>query len=112
MRFFLIKFHATIINNKNFMSLLSKDEIEKYLSNYSGWIFQNKAIEKQFQFKDFIEALSFVNAVGLEAEKMDHHPDILIYNWNKVKITISTHSAGSVTEKDFTLAQIIEERIK
>ncbi len=43
---------------------------------------------------------------------MDHHPDILMFEWNKVKITISTHSAGGVTEKDFALAQKIEERVK
>ena len=56
--------------------------------------------------------ISFVNAVGLEAEKMDHHPDILMFAWSKVKITISTHSAGGVTDKDFSLAHKIEERKK
>ena len=94
------------------MSKLNKDQINSKLSKFSGWSFVNESISKQFQFKDFIEALSFVNAVGLEAEKMDHHPDILMFEWNKVKITISTHSAGGVTEKDFSLAQKIEERIK
>ena len=94
------------------MSKLNQDQINSKLSNFSGWSFENDSITKQFQLKDFIEALSFVNAVGLEAEKMDHHPDILMFAWNKVKITISTHSAGGVTEKDFSLAQKIEERIK
>ena len=94
------------------MSKLSPEQINSNLSNLSGWSFENDSITKQFLFKDFIEALSFVNAVGLEAEKMDHHPDILMFGWNKVKITISTHSAGGVTEKDFSLAQKIEERKK
>lgn len=94
------------------MSKLNQDQIKTNLSKLSGWIFENESISKQFQFKDFIEALSFVNAVGLESEKMDHHPDILMFGWNKVKITISTHSAGGVTEKDFSLASKIEERIK
>lgn len=94
------------------MSKLNQDQINTNLSKLSGWIFENESILKQFQFKDFIEALSFVNAVGLESEKMDHHPDILMFGWNKVKITISTHSAGGVTEKDFSLASKIEERIK
>lgn len=94
------------------MSKLNQNQINTNLSKLSGWIFENESILKQFQFKDFIEALSFVNAVGLESEKMDHHPDILMFGWNKVKITISTHSAGGVTEKDFSLASKIEERIK
>ena len=94
------------------MSKLNQDQIDSNLLKLSGWSYENEAISKQFQFKDFIEALSFVNAVGLESEKMDHHPDILMFAWNKVKITISTHSAGGVTDKDFSLAQKIEERIK
>ena len=94
------------------MSKLSLEQINSNLSKILGWSFKSEAISKQFHFKDFIDALAFVNAVGLEAEKMDHHPDILIFAWNKVKITISTHSAGGVTEKDFSLAQKIEERIK
>ena len=94
------------------MSKLNQDQINSKLSNFSGWSFESDSITKKFQFKDFIDALSFVNAVGLEAEKMDHHPDILMFSWNKVRITISTHSAGGVTEKDFSLAKKIEERIK
>jgi len=90
------------------MSLLSEDEIKKYLTSLSGWMKEGNQIEKQFQFKDFAEALSFVNKVGEEAEKINHHPDILIHSWNKVKITISTHSEGGITTKDFQLAQKIE----
>ena len=58
--------------------------------------------------KDFSEALSFVNKVGTFAEEMGHHPDILMHSWNKVKITVSTHSEDGVTEKDFQLAEKIE----
>ena len=94
------------------MSKLSQKQIKSNLSKFPGWNLEKDAIVKQFKLKDFIEALSFVNAVGMEAEKMDHHPDILMFAWNKVKITISTHSAGGVTEKDFSLAQKIEERKK
>lgn len=90
------------------MSLLNKDEINQNLSSLSGWTQEEKQIAKQFQFKDFPEALSFVNKVGTEAEKMDHHPDIFIHSWNKVKITISTHSEGGITKKDFQLAEKIE----
>lgn len=90
------------------MSLLSQDEILKNLSSVSGWMQEEKQIVKQYQLKDFVDALTFVNKVGVEAEKLDHHPDILIHSWNKVKITISTHSEGGITKKDFQLAEKIE----
>lgn len=94
------------------MSTLNQDQINSNLSKLTGWSFENNAIQKLFQFKDFIEALSFVNAVAMESEKIDHHPDILMFGWNKVKITISTHSAGGVTGLDFQLANKIEDRVK
>uniref|UniRef100_A0A832D0R5 Putative pterin-4-alpha-carbinolamine dehydratase n=1 Tax=Ignavibacterium album TaxID=591197 RepID=A0A832D0R5_9BACT len=94
------------------MTALTNQQILEQLKLLNNWIYVNNSISKEFIFKDFIGAISFVNSVALEAEKMDHHPDILIYGWNKVKINISTHSAGGVTEKDFQLAQKIEERIK
>jgi 4a-hydroxytetrahydrobiopterin dehydratase len=90
------------------MSLLTKDEIAKNISVLSGWMQEENQIEKEFQFKDFAEAIAFVNKVGVEAEKMNHHPDIFIHSWNKVKITISTHSEGGITKKDFQLAEKIE----
>jgi 4a-hydroxytetrahydrobiopterin dehydratase len=90
------------------MTLLTKDEIAKNLTALSGWMQEGNQIAKQFQFKDFAEALTFVNKVGSEAEKMDHHPDIFIHSWNKVKITISTHGEGGITKKDFQLAEKIE----
>jgi len=90
------------------MPLLNQAEIIKNLSFLSGWVQEENQIVRLFQFKDFTEALSFVNKVGAEAEKMDHHPDIFIHSWNKVKITITTHSEGGITKKDFQLAEKIE----
>jgi len=90
------------------MTLLTKDELTKNLSNLSGWNLEEKEITKQYELKDFTEALAFVNKIGAEAEKMDHHPDIFIHSWNKVKITISTHSEGGITKKDFQLAEKIQ----
>jgi 4a-hydroxytetrahydrobiopterin dehydratase len=90
------------------MLLLSQDEITTNLTSLSNWMQEGSQIAKQFQLKDFAEALAFVNKVGAEAEKMNHHPDILIHSWNKVKITISTHSEGGITKKDFQLAEKIE----
>ena len=90
------------------MTLLTNDELTKNLSNLSGWNQEGKEISKKFELKDFAEALAFVNKVGAEAEKMDHHPDIFIHSWNKVKITISTHNEGGITKKDFQLADKIQ----
>jgi len=90
------------------MSLLNKDEINKKLSSLQGWSQEGKQIAKLFQYKDFVSALEFVNKAGAVAEVMNHHPDIFIHSWNKVKITISTHSEGGITIKDFQLAEKIE----
>jgi 4a-hydroxytetrahydrobiopterin dehydratase len=90
------------------MIRLTQNEITKNISGLSGWMQEENQIAKLFQFKDFAEALTFVNKVGAEAEKMDHHPDLFIHSWNKVKITISTHSEGGITKKDFQLAEKIE----
>jgi 4a-hydroxytetrahydrobiopterin dehydratase len=90
------------------MSLLTKIEITERLKKLSGWGFSADQIFKEFQLADFKEALAFVNKVGNTAEAMDHHPDILMHSWNKVKISISTHSEGGITNKDFQLAEKIE----
>ena len=90
------------------MKVLSEQEIKEHLKEFTGWSFKDNSINKEFQLKDFKEALQLVNKIGNEAEKMGHHPDILLHSWNKVKITISTHSAGGVTENDFRLAKAID----
>lgn len=91
------------------MVVLNSNEIMNKLKNLDNWSFDSNQIHRDFQFKDFKEALNFVNKVGDEAEKMNHHPDIFLHSWNKVKITVSTHSEGGVTEKDFKLAAIIDK---
>jgi 4a-hydroxytetrahydrobiopterin dehydratase len=87
--------------------LLSEQDIIKNLSSLNGWEQSGIEIEKQFKFKNFIHSLGFVNKVAILAEKADHHPDILI-QYGKVKIVLSTHSEGGITEKDFNLANQIE----
>jgi 4a-hydroxytetrahydrobiopterin dehydratase len=90
------------------MGLLSESEIRKGLASLKGWQLGDKEIAKQFELKDFVRAMGFVNSVALLAEKADHHPDIDI-RWNKVKLVLSTHSAGGLTEKDFNLAKQIDD---
>jgi 4a-hydroxytetrahydrobiopterin dehydratase len=94
------------------MAVLNEKQINERLKKLSFWGFENNQIGKEFKFQDFKYALEFVNKVGEEAEKLNHHPDILLHSWNKVKLTVSTHSEGGVTEKDFTLAEKIESLSK
>lgn len=71
------------------------------------WQEQNNKLTKEFVFKDFKEALAFVDQVGELAEKLNHHPDIQL-SWGKVAVTLQTHSEGKVTAKDRELAQGID----
>ena len=86
------------------MSLLKASEIKTALRAAPGWKRHGKAIQRTFEFKDFVAAMKFVNQVAKLAEKAWHHPDIDI-RWNQVTLTLSTHSEGGLTEKDFALAE-------
>jgi 4a-hydroxytetrahydrobiopterin dehydratase len=79
---------------------LTHADAEQRLKSVNGWTLDGDAIRKQFTFKDFLEAIAFVNRLAPEAERADHHPDILI-NYKRVTLTYSTHSEGGLTEKDF-----------
>ena len=70
----------------------------------SGWTVEGDAIQRQFTFAAFPEAVAFVVRLGFAAEAADHHPDILI-NYKRVTLTYTTHSAGGLTEKDFAGAE-------
>lgn len=86
---------------------LSTNEIADRLKNFSGWEFINNSLEKNITLKNFSEVLALVVRIGIQAEKMDHHPDLLIYGYKNLKINISTHSEWGITEKDFLLASKI-----
>jgi len=72
------------------------------------WKEVSNSITKEFIFDDFAQALAFVNKVGVLAESANHHPDILIHDYKKVAITLTTHSEGQVTDKDTNLAENID----
>ncbi|HEX7798238.1 MAG TPA: 4a-hydroxytetrahydrobiopterin dehydratase [Vicinamibacterales bacterium] len=82
------------------MSTLSREEIARRLASLRGWSLDGDAIKKQYTFRDFPEAVHFVDRLVPVAEAADHHPDILI-NYKRVTLTYSTHSEGGLTEKDF-----------
>lgn len=90
------------------MGLLAENEIAEGLLKLEGWSQEGNQIVKQFKFSNFVHSMGFVTKVGILAERVDHHPDILI-EYSKVTITLSTHSEGGLTEKDFSLAGEIEE---
>jgi len=89
------------------MALLEDSEINDKLGELSGWEKSGNEIVKSYKLSNFIASIGFVNRIAILAEKADHHPDILI-QYSAVKITLSTHSEGGVTEKDFNLAGEIE----
>jgi 4a-hydroxytetrahydrobiopterin dehydratase len=73
------------------------------------WREEGDALVRDFEFKDFAMAMAFVNRVAEVAEQRNHHPDILIHGWNKVRLTLSTHTEGTVTDNDRQLAEQIDQ---
>jgi 4a-hydroxytetrahydrobiopterin dehydratase len=91
------------------MKKLRITEIEDNLKRiHSEWVLMNEVIQRKFVFDDFIEAFSFMTSVAIIAEKQNHHP-----NWenvyNQVIVNLSTHDADGITEKDFKLAQKMDQ---
>lgn len=88
---------------------LPKEVIDKLLAQSRGWqLVEDKKISKEFKFKDFVEAKYFLDLVSVIAEDQGHHPTMTIV-YNKVRIALTTHSAGGLTENDFIMAKIIDE---
>ena len=77
------------------------------LEGIPGWIETGEAIQRTVTLHDFAESMALVNQIAAEAERVNHHPDILV-RYNKVTLTLSTHDAGGLTGKDFDLARTID----
>ena len=82
---------------------LSEDDVKKNLEQIPNWKLNGKKIEREFVFKDFKEAMKFVNNIADLAEDEGHHPDIHIH-WNKVMLELWTHSMNGLSENDFIVA--------
>jgi 4a-hydroxytetrahydrobiopterin dehydratase len=89
------------------MALLKDDEIQRELKALHGWQWEGDAIQKQYSFGSFAEAMAFANRVASMAEAQDHHPDILV-QYSKVTLTSSSHDVGGLTARDFKLARAID----
>ena len=87
--------------------LLQEDEIRRRLQGLKGWEVQGSEIRKAYAFDGFAPAMAFVNRVAALAEEADHHPDILV-QYDKVTLSLSSHDAGGLTLRDFSLAAKID----
>jgi 4a-hydroxytetrahydrobiopterin dehydratase len=87
--------------------LLSEDEIASKLKG-SEWSREGDEIVREWQLDDFAHAMAFVNRVAEAAEEANHHPDIFVHGWNKVRLALTNHSAGGLTEADFEMATRID----
>lgn len=88
------------------MAKLAADEITSALKSLDGWDGDGDGIKRSYKFKDFVESMGFVNRAALLAEKADHHPDIEI-SYNRVTLSLVTHSEGGVTGNDIEMARKI-----
>ncbi len=87
--------------------ILTEEEIVARLARLGGWSCVENWIEKKYEFKNFLRAMSFVNAIAYIAESMDHHPDIMV-RYNEVTLRNWTHATRGITEYDFALAEKID----
>jgi 4a-hydroxytetrahydrobiopterin dehydratase len=90
------------------MALLTDDEIAERLAGAADWRREGDEIVRNMKFDDFAAAIAFVNRVADAAEEANHHPDILVHGWNNVRLSVTNHSQGGLTEADFALARTID----
>ena len=88
-------------------ALLSEDDIASRLED-SQWQRDGDEIVREWRFEDFAEAMSFANRVAELAEETNHHPDIFVHGWNKVRLSLTNHAAGGLTDADFEMAARID----
>jgi len=89
------------------MEPLQKEEIEKAIQNLDGWEYNENAIHTKIEFKNFKETFSAMTRIAFEAEAQAHHPEWTNV-YNQLEISLSTHDAGGVTQKDIEMATTIE----
>lgn len=87
--------------------LLTDEQIAAQLGG-SEWKREGEHIVRDWKFNDFKEAIAFVNRVADAAEEANHHPDIIVHGWNKVRLSVTNHAAGGLTDADFELAKTVD----
>ena len=91
------------------LAKLSNKQIAQRLAKLKGWRRKRNAITKEFVLKSFTGATRFLSKIAPVANAMDHHPDAELYKYKRVKISLTTHSAGGITRNDFALAAKIDK---
>ncbi len=89
------------------MARLTAKQIEMKLDALPEWTQSGGVIQRTFTFADFVKAMAFVNRAAEEAERVQHHPDIMV-RYSKVTLALSTHDAGGITQKDFDFAAAVD----
>lgn len=89
--------------------LLSPEAIQFKMNKFQLWSLEGNTIVRELSASNFASAVGLINSIAIAAEVLDHHPDILLYGWNKLRITLTTHDRGGLTDLDFELANKIEE---
>lgn len=92
------------------MKPYTEKEVLEKLKDFEGWEFDDNAIHTAFEFENFKETFTIMTRIAFEAERLEHHPDWANV-YNKLHITLSTHDAGGVTDKDFEFASVIDQLI-
>ncbi|MCH7617870.1 MAG: 4a-hydroxytetrahydrobiopterin dehydratase [Chloroflexi bacterium] len=88
----------------------SAEQVQAGLAELDGWELRDDRLRKRFTFRTFLRAIAFVNSVAYLAEAAGHHPDITI-NYNRVTLRLITHSEGALSDRDFSLAREIDEKL-
>ncbi len=92
------------------MAKMKEGDLKKALDGAREWTLVGEGIQRTFKFKDFVEAMRFVDAVAGVAEADQHHPDILV-RWNLVTLTLTTHDDGGLSPKDFAMAKKVDRLV-
>jgi len=90
------------------MAGLSTDEIARALEGFTGWEYDGQALTKRFQFADFAAAIDFMAAARPRIDELNHHPEWTNV-YNRVDVRLNSHDVGGITERDFTLARLLDE---
>jgi 4a-hydroxytetrahydrobiopterin dehydratase len=89
-------------------TMLTETEISQKLTNLPEWKIEERQLRRTFKLKNFVESIAFVDSLVEPAEKLAHHPDLII-SYNRVTVILTTHDAGGLTQKDFDLAKIVSD---
>jgi len=92
---------------------ITEKELGVFLGSHTGWNIRNSSvIEKDYIFRDFKNAIAFINRIAEIAERENHHPDMSLYSYKQVTVRLTTHDSGGITESDLMLASMIDEIIE